>query len=212
MSAPRVISLFFVRLILWYALFLVLWAAAGNVYIAAYRTIGTSVFRTLFPSWDVVIEAARRPTDMWDSQLVQYNRRTQTRGIQPFGARYQGFAPTSVLMSLILASPLRWRRRGRALLWGLAAVHVWIALSIWLMIVDGYSGANAVAIYSFSPSVDYVLSFVTFLVTASTVPRYALPIFLWALVTFRRGDWAAVFGPREARGTRRHGNDPSHSR
>lgn len=193
MRLPAIISLFFLKLLFWYGLFLALWTAVDGTYAAAFQSVGTRVFRTFFPAWNVVLRAKSNPTSTWDSELVLHNAKTGSTGAQPFGTRYQGFAPTSMLLSFILASPIPWKRRWQAMLWGMILVHLWIAFAVWLMIVKGYSGANTLAMYHFGPFVSASISYVTFLVTESTAPRYLVPIFFWIAVTFRRGDWENIF-------------------
>ena len=192
MRPSQLISRFFIKLFICYGLFLVAWPALSDPYASAFRKVGTKVFRSFGPDGDVLIKKRDNPTRMLDSDLVQGNRKTRSFGTTPFGTRYQGYAPTAVLLSLILASPVTWKRRGWATVLGLILVHLWIAFALWLMLVDTYSDPNKLAMYELSPLVKGSLSYTTFVVTKSTMTRYFVPVFFWILVTFRRDDWQII--------------------
>lgn len=193
MLVPPAVTKFFIKLLLCYALFLGAWPLVASTYATAFRTVYTKAFQSAFPKWYVAFVAKSSATSSWDSELLLHNPKTKQTGAQPFGTRYLGYAATSMLFALLLASPVSWGRRGRALIWGVILVHLWIAFSLWLMIVHGYSGDNTLAIYDFGSTVKRTLSFATFLATESTAPRYLVPVFLWITVTFRKGDWEAIF-------------------
>jgi len=192
MRPSQLISRFFIKLFVCYGLFLVAWPVLSGPYASAFRKVGTKVFRSFGPDGDVLIKERADPTRMLDSDLVQGNRKTRSVGTRPFGTQYQGYAPTAVLLSLIVASPVTWKRRGWATLWGLILIHLWIAFALWLMLVDAYSDPSKLAMYELSPLVKRSLAYVTFLVTKSTMTRYFVPVFFWILVTFRRNDWQNI--------------------
>ena len=184
-----VISGFFVKALAYYVAFLGLWMLIGESYATAYRASATKIFRKFPPHGTVFITAKVAPTRLLDSELRLGNDKTLAVLTQGFSARYHAYAPTRLMLSLILASPFPWRRRCWAVLWGLLLVHAWIVFALFMMIMNGYSGDHAVAMYTFRPSIIKSLMFVTKLATEGIIPRYVVPAGLWILVTFRRGDW-----------------------
>lgn len=194
MSPLKPLSLFFVKLVCLYLLFVVVWEFADGQrwYPAAFQSAGSTFFRAFeFGDDDggrVHIDELDTPNNLWDSELRFANLKTGAKGAQPFSSRYWGYAPTTMVLTLILATPVSWKRRGWAMLAGLALVHLWIGLECWLSILNGFSGANDLAIYFFSSAPKKVLATVTEFVTVSTVTRFVVPVFIWVLVTFRRQD------------------------
>lgn len=190
------VSFFFGKLVLWYALFVVLWEVTpvGQWYATAFQNVGTAVFRAFtFGEHGVVwLEPLDQPTELWDSALKIKNRQAKLVGTLPFGTRYWGYASTTMVLSLILATPLAWRRRLVAVVIGMLMVHAWIAGEIWLASVNALSEPNSLAVYTPGPTLKAVLSFVTEIVTKSTVTRYAVSAAIWGLASFRSGDWEAL--------------------
>ncbi len=195
---PKTVSWFFITLVLMYALFVVLWAGIGDWYASAFRSAGTSVFKDFGPSGIVLFQAQAEPTVLWDSDIVLGNHDTKKALPMSLGTRYRGYAPTSVLLSLIFASPLPWKRRLPAVAAALILLHLWIGFGLWLQIMAGYCGPSEIRMYELSPFVDKTLSYVSFVVSTSTVSQYAIPVFFWILVTFRRGDWELILSSSQA--------------
>jgi len=192
MSPLKLISVFFVKLVFLYLSFVAVWEIGGgrDGYAAGFRAAGTALLRafTFGEHGRVRVEGLEPPNGLWDSELTFQNLKTGATGRLPFGSRYWGYAPTTMVLTLILVSPVGWRRRGWALLAGLALVHLWIGLEVWLSIVNAFSGGDQLAVYTLGSGFKTVLSIITEFVTVSTVTRFAVPVFLWALVTFRGED------------------------
>lgn len=192
MQAHKLISLFFLKLVGIYLLFVVVWTATGasGCYAAQFQTVGSWFFGAFSFGTDgrIRIDEMDRPTNLWDSNLHLSNRKTGAEGTLPFGSHGWGYAPTIMVTSLILATPIPWRSRVRALLWGLLVVHGWIGLEILLAGVNAFSGPSTLAVYSLHPTVQRGLAFVTEVVTKSTATRYAISTMIWAAVTFRQAD------------------------
>ncbi|MFQ5592196.1 MAG: hypothetical protein ACE5HE_13620 [Phycisphaerae bacterium] len=188
-SPTLFISGFFVRALAYYLAFLAVWPVIGNWYADTYRSTGTMVFRNFPPHGTVFIAPLDKPTKLLDSELRLGNDKTMAIRKQSFSARYHGYAPTRLMLSLILASPVPWERRIWAVIFGLLLIHVWIMFELALMVFDGYTGDHAAAMYTFSPGVMKGVAFVARVATETIVPRYVIPGVMWIVVTFRRGDW-----------------------
>jgi hypothetical protein len=180
---------FFARALVYYIALLFLWMLIGEAYASTYRTVGNTIFQKFPPHGRVRIIPKERPTRLLDSTLRLGN--VETRGVlaQDFSARYHGYAPTRLMLSLILASPIPWSRRIWALLWGTALIHVWIVFELSLMILDGYTGDHGAAMFTYNPTIMKNVKWIFHVAVETIVPRYVIPSLLWILVTFRRGDW-----------------------
>ena len=154
--------------------------------------------RTISTTWAVVLQPLERPRAHADSKMSLINRQTREVVSQDLSSRYIGYAPTTFLLALILATPLTWRRRLIALLWGLVLTHAWIAFSMLLLIVHGYSRGDVVSIFDVSPFTSTALAFLREALVKATIFKYTVPAVIWILVSFRRGDWAKMFGTTDA--------------
>ena len=125
------------------------------------------------------------------------NRESRTSVSQPLSSRYIGYALTTFLLALIFATPLTWRRRLIALIWGLVLTHAWIAFSMLLLIVHGYSRGDVVSIFDVSPFTRTALAFLREVLVKAPVIKYTVPAVIWMLVSFRRSDWAKMLGSTE---------------
>ena len=110
--------------------------------------------RTIGASWIVVLKPLEHPMAHSDSEMFLINGESRTSVSQTLSSRYIGYAPTTFLLALILATPLTWRRRLIALFWGLVLTHAWIAFSMLLLIVHGYSRGDVVSIFATVPMND----------------------------------------------------------
>ncbi|MBI4717302.1 MAG: hypothetical protein HY763_05820 [Planctomycetes bacterium] len=220
------VNAFFARLVLYYGVFLALWywAGVGGAYVAGFQRAGTDLFRGLAKMgsrWVVLLLPPEASDSRFDTQMTCLNTTTRAMGQQPLNAQYHGYAPTSLLLTLVLASPVSWRRRLWAAAAGVILVHLWIALGLILMALKGYCTPGPLAHYSVAPWMFRAVAFITETVTVSTATRYGVTVFFWALVTFRRGDWALIARPalrvaqgrpaspsRPVRGKRRANDEP----
>ncbi|MCH8148970.1 MAG: hypothetical protein IH987_13490 [Planctomycetes bacterium] len=111
-----------------------------------------------------------------------------------------GWRPAATFLALMLATPIPWSRWWRALGWGIAAVHVFVVLRLLMLVIFGFCETPA-EFGLFSPS-EYWLGIIEaafHFVSIEPAGTIMAPIFIWILVSFRRGDRAAIFGaPQQA--------------
>jgi hypothetical protein len=119
-------------------------------------------------------------------------------------SRGVGWIPTALLFSLILSTPVPWKRRVWSLCLGMAAINAFIvftaAVYIWNESVAPLGeGATATAWF-----VRWVGAGFEDTLVVQLGASFVVPSVLWLLVTFNRGDLEAahrLFGPREKPGT-----------
>ena len=70
MSPLRLLSGFFLRLLLYYAAAQVLWVFAADVYVHTFQAMGTSLFRRFGPDGHVRFAPLVRATPLWDTELL----------------------------------------------------------------------------------------------------------------------------------------------
>ncbi len=208
MSAPRRIAAFFLKVILFYALLMIPWPGVTAAYGFVFRACGNMVFRT-FGSAGRVYFAPISPVpagkDAKDTSVTLENIKIRgARGTMDMNSRLMGYLPTAFAAALILATPVPWTRRLWALLWGVLLMSGFAGLELVLRLLDAFSDKNVLMIFSLGPAAKGAVVILLKVLGMSPVTAYIAPIFVWVLVTFRRGDWAlcvpirrpAAQGPR----------------
>jgi hypothetical protein len=96
-----------------------------------------------------------------------------------------GWIPTALTMALILATPVPWRQRAWALLWGLLLVHAFILFSLQVWIWDE---SAALSLFRIPPVLQTILDGLEYTLLTQLGASFSVPILIWVLVTFRRDD------------------------
>lgn len=99
-----------------------------------------------------------------------------------------GWIPTALLSALVLATPLPWKRRCRALSLGLLAIHLLIFVALQACIWDISDDTNGLCLIRLSPFYKTVVSGIDETLVTQLGASFVLPFLIWALVTFRRQD------------------------
>lgn len=186
----RRIAGFALRFALAYGLLVLAWPVVRPVFRPLFCTLGNVLFgggeaSVSFHPLDAGAEL--------DVQLV-----LTKRGPPPVTARMEasshlvGYMPIVSLVAFVLASPIPWRRRRRALLLGLALVSLFVALRMALPIWRDFSNADALQVYHPGAFVRWSRDVAERAFLSAPASFFVVPIFVWVLVAFRREDWALV--------------------
>jgi len=195
---PRLkdIGVFFVRLAVCYGLLLAAWPLLKPPYTAAFRaaaTICPGVYRVapdtrgVNDTEVVVQETIRTPQGMFRG----------TRSIS-LSARRIGYFPTAFVLSLVLATPLPWNQKLRALVWSLALVNAFIILELAWALAHARASIGLVVV---SPLWLKTLAVVRGKLLSTNMPLF-VSFLVWVFTTLWRTDWlrggnraASVRGP-----------------
>jgi len=189
----RPIAGFFVRCALIYLLLVAPLPGLKDGYRAVFRWAGNAIFYSFGGDGSVYFEPLSRADHVRDTRLRLVNRRTGNSGSMDFKCVYTGYRPTAFLIALVLATPIPWSRRGWALIWGLLGVSLFVAVRVWLRLLDAFSNGDVLALYTFSSFAKAALGNLIKVLVRSPEMSYIIPAFIWILVAFRRGDRATVF-------------------
>jgi hypothetical protein len=184
---------FFVLFLVFYGLLLLPWPGLRQAYAACFRAGGTLLFGSFGAPGAVRFLPAATPATGLDTDVVLINPRNGVSGRTQHDSRHMGYLPTAMLVSLVLATPAPWRRKGRALLWGLVAVNAYVALRIGLVLVRDLSNDDPLRLFTLGPWAHQALAWAVRAVVMSPGSYFAFPVFIWILVTFRRGEWRRLF-------------------
>jgi len=197
MSPHRRIAAFFLKVILFYALLMVPWPGVqqgyarlfcytGNLAFYVFGNAGRTHFRVLDPP-PVNKNAV-------DYEIKLKNIRTGAGGTfeQDRSTRKMGYLPAAFTVSLVLATPIPWRRRFAAMVWALTLITAFVGLQLTLRLVDAFSNPDVLNQFELGLWTKRLLGILLKVVVMSPVSAFIAPIFVWILVTFRRGDWAKL--------------------
>lgn len=188
------------------ALLLAPWPRVSGGYANLFRAAGQRMFGKFGSKGLVFFQPAEAADAFLDTRLIIGNRDQLKPGGRLPGAtidlstRTSGYVPVAFLIALILATPLPWRRRLRALGWGLLWVHGFIAALLALMIVYQYSNNPSIGLFQlgwfWKKTVDALYQIFVGYIGA----LFVVPVVIWLGVMFRRGDLSIILGlPEEPR-------------
>lgn len=128
-----------------------------------------------------------------DTQITLANREQRSaQGSAPavflaVTSRAVGWIPTAVLAALIVASPVPWRRRCSAFLWGMVAMHLYIAGFIAVYVWNNSDEASGLWLVPLLPYWKPIVVGMFKIMTTSGV-SLVVPTLLWILLVFRQSD------------------------
>ena len=106
-----------------------------------------------------------------------------------------GWLPTALTIALILATPVPWRQRAWALLWGLLLVHAFILFSLQVWIWDE---SSSVSLLNLSPAGQTMMDDLEYTLITQMGASFSVPPLIWILVTIRRENLFSLAPPKKA--------------
>ncbi len=192
MSPRNLIVGFLWRFALVYGLLILPWPGFNKIYGGYFRTLGQMTFSRdggqRYLQFEAVPEELHRQLD---TRVALVNRDQLNReGKGPvryleLDSRGVGWVPTALLLALILATPVPWRRRGVAMMLGIISVHGFILFSMASTIWNNSTDLGLLTLAPFWKSV--VAGLDESLITQMGA-SFVVPVMIWIVVTFRRQD------------------------
>lgn len=134
------------------------------------------------------------PTEVLDTLvLIMKRSHPSTFGELRISSRAMGYWPTAWLAALILAKPMPWSKRGRALLWGLLLIHLFIAFRLSIkLLAGGFAAAKVYTLFHPGGFWQDVLRRLEEVVVENPTVSFAVPTIVWFIVAFGWGELAAL--------------------
>ncbi|HTQ31261.1 MAG TPA: hypothetical protein VMI53_08625 [Opitutaceae bacterium] len=201
MPPRRAVAGFLGRFALVYGLLIFPWPGWNGFYGRGFRALGRTVFAENSGRRILRFEPAPDTLRPLDTAIALANREqldalgsgpVRTLGLDTRGV---GWVPTALLLALILATPVSWRRRGRALIWGLICLYVFILFSVGIYI---WNESAQLSLVGFSPFWKAIADGLEETLITQMGASFVAPVLIWILVTFRREDilaWAGDGNP-----------------
>ena len=190
----RPVITFACAFVLLYVLLIVPWPGWGKIYGDWFRWLCGLFFGGQHDARYVTFIRSGQPPHPDDTVVQIMNIAQAKNGAAPeFDAIVDaiglGWRQTALLIALIVATPISWKRRGWALLWGLIAIHAIIVAFMGFHIWVDSAQVGLVTFTSFwQRAVEEITEFFLYLYSA------VISVVLWILVTFRKDDRLATVG------------------
>lgn len=192
MLQSRPITFFFIRVVLVYALLMIPWPGLQRASGMFYRAVWNIVFVSFGADGEVQFLPLRPPKHGQDTTVILKNVRTSYVFRLTTSSRYMAYAPTVLLLALLLATPVPWSRRWRALLWGLLFVHGFIVARMALVLLETFTRGDTLALWHPGPFFRGVVKGLIPAFACSLTASFAVPVLIWILPMFCRRDWPAL--------------------
>lgn len=181
MSSGRSIAAFAVKFLVIYGALAASWPVCRPGYAFFLRESGNILFEAVGPHDHVRIGAYTSPDGMNDTALFIRNAAAELAVQITMSSWLIGFQPTSVLVGLVLATPVNMRRRIWALFSGLVMVHAFVLTRLATFVIFApLVLPDTFWVQAFWCSVDNFIH-------SYAVSCFA-PVLIWIAVTMRRED------------------------
>jgi hypothetical protein len=175
------------------------WPGWNQAYSGYFRGLGDAVFSRPDDQRIVLFRAKemQHGFSSLDSQMVIGNRASvdsSGKGLSKvlsLDTRSIGWTPTALTIALILSTPVPWRQRGWALVWGVILIHVFILFSLQVAI---WNQSPALSLLDLSPFWKEMVDALDYTLLVQLGASFSVPILIWILVTIRRQDLFRIAG------------------
>lgn len=205
MLRPSEIAKFLLVFTILYAAFVALWPTVGPAYGDFYRSSVQTIVGLADREERVVIRASSASAIVMrgsalDTQIVcrmpgKDNKGRAREMVSDRSSRYSGYAPLTLTLTLILATPLPWRRRAAAAFWG-ALLATWFAILVpQFQIYPLYLHEDSLSLFTSFPSLYsawHTFAFALSKMTRWATLYYMVPFMIWIIVSFRMNEVAEI--------------------
>ena len=189
------ILFFALRFMVIYGVLITPWPGMKSVYASYFGTLGTLVFAQNDGPRQIQFQPRDDHNHVWpknfDTEIILANRDLPDSQGKPkafmltVDAWQMGWTPTVFLVSLILATPIPWRRQLRAILWGMLWIHGFIFWTVGIFI---WNESTRLSLVTLTPFWKEIANHVEELALNPVGPSFFAAALVFILVTFRRQD------------------------
>lgn len=103
-----------------------------------------------------------------------------------------GYLLTAFLLSLVFASPVPLKRKMIAASLGFLLLQMYVFFRFWINIEYSFQSNMKLDVVSHGAFLQSTITFLDAVFMKNIVVSFTVPLLLWALVTFQRGDFARI--------------------
>ena len=192
---------FVIRLLMIYGVLCIPWPGVRRGYAALYRSAGNFLFGSFGSEGVVRLRPAHTGQGRFDSEIQVHKRGSPSTGTIPHESIMTGYLPMAETIALVLATPIPWRRRWKALLYGVLLVNGFVALRMCIRLLYWFSVEQPWALYKPGLFWNKVLARVYEFIAVAPTCTFLVPVLIWILVTFRREDVRRFVGSTQKKVT-----------
>jgi hypothetical protein len=192
MLQSKTLLLFLLKAVIIYGLLAAPLSLYDDAYGKVYRKVAEVFFSSFRDNGFVKIRETKDPAtshlNVGNNALIHPDGTSETAALD-VNTRYLGYVPTILLIALVLASPVSWKRRLLALALGLVLVTLLVMFKQWISLLWLCEQHPFLQLTNFTGTGKKLLTFFnTFIsITSSSVLYFVVAI--WLLVTFRLEDF-----------------------
>jgi len=192
---------FFCIFVLVYCLLMFPWPGLRAAYSKLYRTGAAFLFKSFGSKGVIVFEKLN--AGEFDTKIVFYSRdqvgsdgKMVPVAFIQHNSRRSGYIYVAFLSALILATPISWRRKGWALLWGMILIHIFIIFNLAVWLLYGFN-KEPLSLIVLGPFCQRVLLGAIDVFIRNLTFGLVVCVFIWILVSFRREDWSRILARKK---------------
>ncbi len=191
MIPPRSLTGSVVTLVAVFTVLIWPWSGVQRVYASAYSAVGTILFANVGQGVSVEVRPLEALEGRMDTELVLHSKAIPGGGRAPHNAR-SGYVAMVELVSLVLATPVVWSRRWKALVWGLILVNLFVVLRLAVVVLEGLVAFPGWTLIEMGRTGTMALQAAVDVIAVSPTLSFVVPALIWMLVTFRRSDLVSI--------------------
>ncbi len=191
MPGLKKVSLFFLKAALVYGVLFLPLNIFDGTYENFYRKCNSYFFSELQSVGHVRFTKGKEPAtthiNIWNQNQVQPDGKVNSAKAD-VNTRYRGYLPTILFLSLLLASPVPWKRKTISLVTGFILVTAFVMFKAWLGLVYVCQNNPFLELFNFSGNKKYLVDRCLDIFFHSTGSILYFVVAIWILVTFRKQD------------------------
>ncbi len=195
MLSSRTLLLFLLKAIVIYGLLSAPISFYDETYGKLYRNVAGIFFSKFRDSGFVKFKEGKQPAtthvNVGNYALVRPDGTSRTAYVD-INTRFLGYLPTILLISLVLASPVPWKRRLIALAVGLVLVTLLVIFKQWIGLLWLCEESPWLQLTNFTVSGKKLLGSVNTIISVSASTVLYFVVVIWLLVTFNKDDFKTI--------------------
>ncbi|MCX6231290.1 MAG: hypothetical protein NTZ33_07080 [Bacteroidetes bacterium] len=191
MLKNKPLLMFLIKAILIYSLLAAPFSFYDGMYGKFYRACSQKLFHRFHDTGFVQFSEGKQKYNtnfnIGNYKIIISNTSAQAT-IGEINTRYRGYLPTILLISLIIASPVQWKRKFYGLIIGLVILNAYIFLKQWIDILYTSVNTSWLKLYDYNESQKKILEEVYLIFIKNFGLIWVVVVIIWMIVTFRKDD------------------------